>query len=426
MDEKTKWMLGLWTEGSHSARLPRTETTRTSTGIGKREPVGYQGRITTGQSQVRPTLPSVRPGALKELDDGLCLTGVLCGKPIKFLVDTGANITIVKASCLDDMPVKPELRSVDQRMALTDGSSLPFVGRGLCKLQFGDTQVEHPVWVAKIEPEGILGLDCFQDYGCELVRKNGHYQLAMGNTKENQLQRPAPPCYRRVAVNETTVIPPKSEAMVRARVVDAGGPMIGVLEPTSRLMTKNKLILARILVDTGQGVVPPRLLNPTDKPYTLYKNTVAATCEPAEIISMPDERRACVVNGKSTDGQVPKCDPVPEHLAELFEWSSKDLDPEERTDLASLLSEFSDVFAASPSDLGRTDVVRHWIDTGSSMPTRQRARRLPVHRRNEADEHVRDMLDRGIIESSNSPWASPIVLVKRRMVRPGSASTTGP
>ena len=41
-----------------------------------------------------------------------------------------------------------------------------------------------------------------------------------------------------------------------------------------------------------------------------------------------------------------------------------DLDPGQRIELANLLSEFSDVFAASPSDLGRTDVVRHERDTG--------------------------------------------------------------
>ena len=99
---------------------------------------------------------------------------------------------------------------------------------------------------------------------------------------------------------------------------------------------------------------------------------------------------------------------------ELFERSCKDLDPGQRKDLVNLLSEFSDVFAASPSDLGRTEVVRHEIDTGDARPIRQPARQLPIHRRNEAEEHVKDMLERGIIEPSNSPWASPIVLMKKK------------
>ena len=107
-------------------------------------------------------------------------------------------------------------------------------------------------------------------------------------------------------------------------------------------------------------------------------------------------------------------DAVPEHLVELFERSCKDLDLGQRKDLANLLSEFSDVFAASSSDLGRTDVVRHEIDTGDARPIRQPARRLPIHRRSEAEEHVQDMLERWIIEPSNRSWASHIVLVKKK------------
>ena len=205
--------------------------------------------------------------------------------------------------------------------------------------------------------------------------------------------------------------------MVCARVINPGSPMIGILEPTDRLMEKNELILARTLVDTGPGVVPLRVLNPTDQPRMLYKNTVAATCEPAEPISMSSAGNARVANCQSTLKCVPvkqHQDAVPEHLVELFERSCKDLDPGQRKDLVNLLSEFSDVFAASPSDLGRTDVVRHEIDTGDARPIRQPARRLPIHRRSEAEEHIKDMLEGGIIEPSNSPWASPIVLVKKK------------
>ena len=72
---------------------------------------------------------------------------------------------------------KPELKPVTQSMALADGNSLPFVGRGNCKLQFGENNVTHPVWIAEIEPEGILRLDFLRDYGCELVCRNGSCEL---------------------------------------------------------------------------------------------------------------------------------------------------------------------------------------------------------------------------------------------------------
>ena len=61
-----------------------------------------------------------------------------------------------------------------------------------------------------------------------------------------------------------------------------------------------------------------------------------------------------------------------------------------------------------------TSLVTHQIDTGSSHPIHQQARCLPLHKRAEADTLLKDMLKKGVIEPSSSPWTSPIVLVKKK------------
>ena len=67
-----------------------------------------------------------------------------------------------------------------------------------------------------------------------------------------------------------------------------------------------------------------------------------------------------------------------------------------------------------PSDLGRTDRLQHPIYTGDARPIRQPVRRIPHHRREEVRRLLDDMLEEKIIEPSTSPWASPVVLVKKK------------
>lgn len=78
-----------------------------------------------------------------------------------------------------------------------------------------------------------------------------------------------------------------------------------------------------------------------------------------------------------------------------------------------MLMEHRDVFSKS-GELGRTNVVYHSIDTGDARPKRQPARRLPNHQRAEAHKQVNDMLGKGVISPSSSPWASPVILVKKK------------
>ena len=65
----------------------------------------------------------------------------------------------------------------------------------------------------------------------------------------------------------------------------------------------------------------------------------------------------------------------------------------------------------SDEDIGRTGIVRHSIDTGSSHPIKQPLRRNPVHMNPEIDKQIDDMLSKDVIQPSSSPWSSGIVLV---------------
>ena len=71
-----------------------------------------------------------------------------------------------------------------------------------------------------------------------------------------------------------------------------------------------------------------------------------------------------------------------------------------------LLLDNQAVFSTSEFDLGRTDLVRHTIDTGTQRPFKQQLRRHPMAYLPIIDEHVEQMLANDICEPSTSPWAS--------------------
>ncbi len=75
--------------------------------------------------------------------------------------------------------------------------------------------------------------------------------------------------------------------------------------------------------------------------------------------------------------------------------------------------EFENAFAKSKYDLGQTNVCEHSINTGNAIPVRQRLRRTPHAFVEEEEKEIQKMLDIGVIQESTSPWASPVVLVRK-------------
>ena len=79
-----------------------------------------------------------------------------------------------------------------------------------------------------------------------------------------------------------------------------------------------------------------------------------------------------------------------------------------------LLRQNEGIFSKGEHDIGRTQLIEYRIDTGDHRPIRQPLRRQPFQHLEIIDKQVKDMKDAGIIESVASPWASNVVLVKKR------------
>lgn len=103
-----------------------------------------------------------------------------------------------------------------------------------------------------------------------------------------------------------------------------------------------------------------------------------------------------------------------EAVRDLWERSSAGLDPEQQHQLKCLLENYMDIFAAKDKDCTQTGLVQHSIDTGSAQPIRLRPNRLALSKQQAAEEKICEMAAAGVIEPSDSPWAAPAVLVRKK------------
>ena len=158
------------------------------------------------------------------------------------------------------------------------------------------------------------------------------------------------------------------------------------------------------LVTLHRGVgtckVPIEITNTTSKPVTIHPKTRIATVLHASSIvdtsSMP-RSDGCTTNAK-----------------DLFDLSTAPLDEGQREKVVGLLDRMPQVFATRLNDLGRTTDVEHEINVTDKVPFKETYRRVAPGQMEEFRQASQDLLDAEVITESKSPYASPVVIVRKR------------
>lgn len=97
-----------------------------------------------------------------------------------------------------------------------------------------------------------------------------------------------------------------------------------------------------------------------------------------------------------------------------FDFGDSPLPEDWKTRISQKLGEMSDVFACHDMDFGHTSKVKHHIKLKDETPFKQRPR--PIHPQDfeAVRKHLQELLDTDVIRESESPFASPIVVVRKK------------
>ena len=81
-----------------------------------------------------------------------------------------------------------------------------------------------------------------------------------------------------------------------------------------------------------------------------------------------------------------------------------------------LLCEYHDIFSLEKHDMGHTNATKHKIvlKDPDTPPFKERFQRIPPPQLDEVREHLKLMLDAGVVQLSNSPWCNAVVLVQKK------------
>ena len=223
-----------------------------------------------------------------------------------------------------------------------------------------------------------------------------------------------------VRVTSKCMVPPFGHKVIHGRVgLVLQGYKMNVmthgLEKRSPLLPLGlEVQSAYATLATGSSRVPVVLRNNTKDWLEIKKGIPIARMVAANLVPP-------VINAVSAKGPHPVSTLTEAERQDLLldklDLSGLDAWPTEQAEKArSLLKEYHDIFFLEKQDMGHTKAAEHKIvlKDPDTPPFKERFRRIPPPQLDEVREHLKLMLDAGVIRPSNSPWCNAVVLVRKK------------
>ena len=314
---------------------------------------------------------------------------------LKFLVDTGAEISVVKDSSLNPGIMYESKEGISIK-GISD-SFLKTKGTARLKLFTETHETTHIFHVMgssfSCHYDGILGQDFWKIY-----RATINY------------------CDRTITMNDVTMnfdsetdktkdkihkltLKPRTESIVSLPTKSEG---LGII-PRREIVPG--VYMAESLTEEINGYCVTSIVNTLEKEITIDPPLVEL-----EEIEKESDDAALIFSSSEVETN--------DRLSKLrTELRTDHLNDEERRSLVKICEEFSDIFYLTGDKLTFTTATEHAIPTPTIDPTRginTRSYRIPEVHREEVQRQTDQMLRDGIIVPSSSPWNSPILVIPKK------------
>ena len=244
-----------------------------------------------------------------------------------------------------------------------------------------------------IEVDGIIGCDILQNL-------EGKIDMTAGYVELNRQKIP-------FKKNETVTISGKSRQVIYVNVKNQHGQKFGILP---KLQLHPKLHCSDALVNNINGRAYVMVINTDNDPIEIEVPSVELErMEEKEAEWYYEEEELL---SESEDEETMNRDEAYRRIIETLHFD--ELSEEEKESIQRLVYEFQDIFYIEGDKLKYSTILEHEIPTSDNFPIRTKQFRHSPAAREAGEKLIKEQLEQGVLEHSNSPYNSPVLVIPKK------------
>jgi len=374
---------------------------------------------------------------------------MMAGYLVTVVLDTGAGVSLLDHAWLNKylpgQQVRPlsELMDDDLNVKAVTGDSVPYDGwvEVVVNLEGNndpDLSIRVPFLVSRLKIERpIVGFNVIHEF---IKDNGGNYKLLELIGRAMGIDTPAVSTLvsfiqtQRRPVNESATVKvgfkggtvyPSQVAYIKCRVPESisSTESIVLFEPALNDVHLEQLSIGAGLLQiekTDRPYVKIPVSNYSSQSVTLPSSTVLGSIEPiAKIVETDKTKDSCETTPVSTwsVGSVFKSS-QDEDSSNTARWQPpvdiSHLTPEQQMEVKQMLFEESGAFARDDGDIGNIPSLNMTINLKDDIPVQRTYTAIPKPLYKEVKEYIQDLLAKGWIVKSKSPFSAPVVCVRKR------------
>lgn len=327
---------------------------------------------------------------------------VINGEPLRGYVDSGCNAVTIRES--DAVRLNLERTLTNVRLRGFGGGSVQVTSSVSIELEvdLATAKVKALVVPDNVQQVSVIVGQPFINNENVVVVVRGD-QVRLFNNHNTSLENVDKlPRKINLCAVDTTVIPPNHIGHISVFSDESVDDVL--IDLQYRTWPDNFHVIPRCVTNLKHGGFVP-IMNTSDHPVRYKKGRVVA--RGYSCLEEPDVPTAECLNVRTETMERLT-------LNDIRDQVNPTLSKIQRRDLLNLLNTYRDCFATNLAEVGKTDVTKMTITLSDDKPITYRPYRMAYPEREKVRAIVEDLVSNGIVQESQSPYASPILLVKKK------------